>query len=157
MIANVGAPIEMGLYESLDTRDLKELAVFGGCKRHRLTEHWPKRTAKPIVRRNVKPDFLSIQDRRVEFAPHQISQHYLLPGTLNFQIGGKSVRELHDPMIEKWRAHLDRMSHAGAIDLSQNIVREIVFLIESQKPLQIGARAGQFVENGVKRRRFGRL
>jgi hypothetical protein len=31
-------------------------------------------------------------------------------------------RELHNPVIEEWRAHLERMRHAHAVTLVQNIV-----------------------------------
>src|SRR5262245_39935382 len=42
--------------------------------------------------------------------------------------------ELDDAMIEPWRANLERCQHAGAVDLDQDVVREIGHEIGSRCP-----------------------
>ena len=135
MIAQVGAPVEMGSDLSFDSRELKELAMLSGRKSQGILEQRPERSAKPIVRGNVKPDFLSIEDRRKVFRAHQVPQDHLLLGAADFHARRERACELHDPMIEKRRPHFDRMSHAGVIDLGQDIVRKKVFLVEPEEIL----------------------
>ena len=48
--------------------------------------------------------------------------------------------ELHDAVIQKWRPHFDRMRHAHAVHLHQNVVRQIVALIEPKIGRQVVAR-----------------
>ena len=70
MIAQVGAPVEMGPHMSFDSGEVKELAMLGGRKSHGILEQRPERSAEPIVRGNVKTDFLSFEDRRKLFLAH---------------------------------------------------------------------------------------
>src|ERR1700685_3804157 len=120
----------MGVHMSLDSREPKELAMFGGRKCHGFLEQWPQWPAKPSVRGNVKANFLSIEDRWEALRPHQVPQDHFLLGALDFQARRKRACEFHNPMIEKWRPHFHRVRHAGVIDLSQDITRKKIFLIE---------------------------
>ena len=104
------------------------------------------------MRGNVKADFLAVEDRRSEFAAHQISQDHFLPGALDFQVRRERACKLHDAMIEERRAHFHRMSHAGVVHLRQDVIRKKVFLIEPQKGRQIVASRGQFPQDGIERR-----
>jgi hypothetical protein len=84
MIAQVGAPVEMGSHMSFDSRELKELAMFSGRKCHGFLEQRPERSTEPIVRGNVKADFLSIEDGWKAFRAHQVPQDHFLLGALDF-------------------------------------------------------------------------
>ena len=75
-----------------------------------------------------------------------------------FKLGGKRVREFHDPMIEKRRPHFDRMRHAGAIHFGQDIVRQKVFLIEPEvSPANRRPPQASSCNDGIERRRQFRL
>ena len=89
MIAQVGAPVEMSLQKSFNSRELKEFAMFSGRERHGFLEQRPERSAEPVVGGNIKTDLLSIEDLRREFVAHQVPQDHLLPGTLNFHVRRK--------------------------------------------------------------------
>ena len=140
VITQVGAPVEMGLHMSFNSRELKKLAMFGGRECHGFFEQRPERSAKPVVRGNVKTDLLSIEDRRSELAAHQVPQDHLLARALDLHARRERACEFHDPMIEKRRPHFDRMRHAGVIHLGQDIIRQKVFLIEPEIVLQMAVR-----------------
>lgn len=123
----------MGAHAGFNSRDLEKLAMLGGSERQSFLKQGPKRAAEPVVRRNIEADLLSVENRRAQFTPHQIPQNHLLPGALNFKTCRKRSGEFHDPVIEKRRPDLNRVRHAGVVDLSQNIVGKKIFLIEPQK------------------------
>ena len=157
MIAKVGAPVKMGLRMSFQLRDLKEPAMFGGGECQRFLKQRPERPAKPVVRGNIEPTLFSREGRRTEFPAHQVPEDNFLPRALNFQSGRERIGEFHDPVIEKWRSHLDRMSHAGTVDFGQDVIGKKILLIESQECLQVVARPGQFLQHRVERWRQHRL
>ena len=142
---------------SFDSWDLKKVSMFGGRECQCLLKQRPERSPEPVVRGYVESDFLSLEDRRSELVAHQVSQDHLLPATLDLQARRQRASEFHDPMIEKRRPHFHRMSHAGAVDLRQDIVRQEVFLSEPEIGRQIVARASQFLQDGIERRRQCRL
>jgi len=79
MIAQVGAPLEMGARLSFDSRDLKEVPMFGGGECQGFFEQRPQRAPEPIVRGNIETDLLPCEYRRTEFPAHQVPQDYFLP------------------------------------------------------------------------------
>ena len=129
--------------------------MFGRRESHGIFEQRPERPAEPVVRGNVKTDLLSIEDRRGEFAAHQVPQNHLLAGTLDFHAGRERVGELHNPMIQERRPHFHRMRHAGVIHLGEDIVRKKILLIEPEIILQMFA--SQVVQHGIERGRQRRL
>ena len=58
-----------------------------------------------------------------ELALHQFLQNQLLPRAANLERSRQRGGEFHDAMIEKWRPHFERMRHAHAVHLRQNVVR----------------------------------
>ena len=48
----------------------------------------------------------------------------------------KRLGKLADPVIQKRRADLERMSHAHAIHFAENIVGEVILQVESQMPVE---------------------
>src|SRR5882762_5242538 len=95
--------------------------------------------------RNVKPRLLAGQDGGWELVFAQFTQDEFLLRSTNLQVRGQLGCELHDAMIEEWRAHFDGMSHADAVALHQNVIGQIIFLIEPQEVRQSVGSFRQFV------------
>ena len=56
-----------------------------------------------------------------------------------FKDAGKRGGEFDDAMIEKRRAHFDGVGHAHAVNFSQNVVGQKIFLIEPEVRGQVGS------------------
>ncbi len=95
------------------------------------------------MRRNVEAHFLAPKDRRRKLVLHQI----LSAGTsgcraANLQRCRQRGRELDNAVVEKRRPHFQRMRHAHAVRLVQDVVGKIVSLVERQVGSQVvGPRA----------------
>ena len=79
MVAQIGAPVEMGAGVSLELRDLKEVPMLGGGEGQGLFEQRPQGAAEPVVGGDVETGLLSRENRRTEFAAHHVPQDHLLP------------------------------------------------------------------------------
>src|SRR5882762_11789370 len=93
----------------------KELPVFRDSFPQGFDQHRPQRAAEPFMCRNVKPRLLAGQDGGWELVFAQFTQDEFLLRSTNLQVRGQLGCELHDAMIEEWRAHFDGMSHAHAV------------------------------------------
>ena len=49
---------------------------------------------------------------------------------MNLEFMWQACRELDDAMVQKWRTNLERVRHAHAIRLIQDVVRQVVILID---------------------------
>src|SRR5260370_23416323 len=105
----------MALEKTAEPLRMEQISAFGGAVAQRIREQATERPAKPVVRRNIEADFLAAQDCRGQLVFHQLfEKHFLLRATDlqgSRELGGK----LDETVIEKWRTHLDGVSHAHAV------------------------------------------
>ena len=82
---------------------------------------------------------------------HELLQNNLLARALDFEPWRKRSGEFHDAVIEERRPHFNGVRHTHAVDLHQDVVRKVVFLIEPKVRRQIVSGLRQFIENAVER------
>src|SRR6202140_4910166 len=70
VIAEVGAPVEVGSHISFDSWELKKLAMFCGRECYGFLQQRPEWSAEPVVRGNVETDLFSFENRRSELTTH---------------------------------------------------------------------------------------
>ena len=104
--------------------------MFGRAVHQNFLHQRAQAAAQPIVRRNVKADFFPLQNRGWQLIAHQFFQKNLLPRTANLQRCRQRGGKFDDAMIEKRRPYFERVRHAHAIRLVQNIVGKKIALIE---------------------------
>lgn len=144
MIANIGPAPLVRLDQFLNERKPEKIGMRRGSIGHSIHQQRSKRTAKHFMRGNVEADFLSREDARRELRAHQLFQDDFLARSADSQLGGKSRGEFHYTVIEKRRPHFERMRHAHAVGLDENIVRQKILLIEPQISGEMVTRRGQF-------------
>ena len=133
MITEIGAAFEVPSDAGFDGGGPEHFGVSRCAAGERLTHQLPQWSAQPMVGGDIEPDFLPLQDRGRQLSLHQILQNRFLAGATYLEARGQGSGELHDAMIQERGPHFDGMSHAHAVDLHQDIVRQIVLLIERQK------------------------
>jgi len=142
--------------QRLDRLPSEESGVIGRAIHQNLLHHRAQAASKPIVRRDVESDLLPLENRSWQLIAHQFFQKNFLSRTMNLQRCGQGGSEFHDSMIKERRSHFQRMRHAHAIRLIQNIVGKKILLIEPQIRSQIIVCFGaitQFAQNAVERGR----
>ncbi len=98
----------------------------------------PERAAEPLMGGNIEADFSSSKGSRAAAFPASGSRRSTFCRRApHAQIVRQCCGELHDPMIEKRRPHLDGMRHADAVDFGEDIVRKIILLIEPEIGTQV--------------------
>ena len=137
MVSNIGASLQVSTNLFFDHFWPKQAGVLPRTLHQNIPHERAQAPAQPIMCRNVKSDFLAAKNSIGKLAAHQFLQKNFLPRTANLQGCGQRRGEFNDAVIEKWRAHLERMRHAHAIGFVQNIVGKKLFLIEPQKWRQI--------------------
>ena len=70
---------------------------------------------------------------------HQVLQDEFLTRPVDLQRCRNTIGKLDDAMVEKRRPDLQRMRHADAVRLHQNVVGQVVLLVEPQVGVQIAA------------------
>src|SRR2546430_5316673 len=69
-------------------------------------------------------------------------ENYFERGVADFEILRQASGKLDDAMIQEWRPHLERMRHAHAVSLVQDVIGQIIKLIEPEITIQIPDVAG---------------
>ena len=117
---------------------------------------WAQRAAKPLVRRNIESDLSCAAESPAAACPSSasFSRNFCREPRI-LSSGGKRRRELDDAVIEERRSHFDRVRHAHAIGLHQDVVGQVVLLIEPQIRTQIAREHEPLAtrENGIERAR----
>jgi hypothetical protein len=78
-----------------------------------------------LINRNAEPHLRSLDESRRHVTVEDLSQEPLPLPVSDFHRQGQSPRQLCDPMVEEWRAGLEADAHRGAIDLVQNVIRQV--------------------------------
>jgi hypothetical protein len=87
--------------------------------------------------RNVKTDFLAIENRIRQLTCHQFFQQNFLARAVNFQSRRQGRAELHDAVIKEGRPNFKRMSHAHPIGFGENVIGKKIFLIKPEVRTEI--------------------
>ena len=133
MIARIGLPIEMSFQEAIDDVTIEEFPICRETLLQGIDEHSSQWAAQPFMSGNVKAGFFALQDGSRKLVFPQFTQHQLLLSAVDFQSGRELRSEFHDAVIEKWRPNFDRVRHAHAIALYQNIVGQVIVLVEPEQ------------------------
>ena len=89
------------------------------------------------MRGNVEAFLLAREHGVRELVLHQLPQNVLQRGAADLQILGQRSRELHDAVIQKRRPHLERVRHAHAVALVQDVVGQVAELVEPQVAVEL--------------------
>ena len=146
--------------QRLDRLPPEESGVIGRAIHQNLLHHRAQAASQPIVRRNVESDLLPLENRSWQLIAHQFLQKNLLSRTMNLQRSRQGRGKFYNSMIKKWRPHFQRVRHAHAVRLIQNIVGKKISLIEPQIRREIIVCFGaitQFAQNAVERGRQFRM
>ena len=84
-----------------------------------------------------KPSFGRAGHRCGQLVLHQLAQDEFQSRAADLQILRQPRREFHDAVIQKRRTHFERMRHAHAVALVEDVVGQIVELIQPQEAVQI--------------------
>ena len=87
MIAQVGAPVEMRLALSFDSRDAERTRHVRRRRTPRLLRAMAGAVRGTSRAWECRSRFSFCENRRSKFAAHQVPQDHLLPGALDFQAG----------------------------------------------------------------------
>src|SRR5579859_2383420 len=136
VVAEIGAALHVIADERFDAIAAKQIGAVDGRGAEGIHQQRAQRAAKPIVGGNVQAGLGAAQHGVRQFALHQALQHDLVLPTVDFHVLRQARGKLDEAMIEKRRAHLERMRHAHAIDFLQDVVGEVVALIEGQIAVQ---------------------
>jgi hypothetical protein len=121
----------------------KDLRIFCRALAQGLFQQRPQRSTKPVMSRDIEAHFGSMQNRMRQLVLHQLLENYLLPRARNLERCREPVGKLDDTVVEKGRPHLQRVGHADAVRLNQNIIWEIVLLVEPQVRVEVAAVSAQ--------------
>ena len=108
------------------------------------------------MRRDIEAHFRPLQNCRRQLLFHQLLQDYFLLRAANLQGSGELGGKLDNAVIQKWRSHFDRMRHAHAVALRQNVIRQIISLVqpEIRRKVIAGSRKSiDFAEDSFQRTR----
>src|SRR5215469_1701584 len=97
------------------------------------------------MRGNIKAVFSTPNNRKWQLRLHQTLQDDFQRSTAHLEMIWKSGSELDDAMVQVGWTHFQRMRHAHAIHLLQQIVGQIVALVKSQVAIEaaVAVRRGQ--------------
>src|SRR5262249_3033652 len=87
--------------------------------------------------RNVESNLRSAQRHIWQFVFHHATQYVLGLRTAQFEVRRQPPGEIDNPWIEKWRPHLERMSHTDPVHFVKDVVRQVVTLVEIEIALQL--------------------
>lgn len=122
MITEISTPFQVNAHDGVDRVPRKNLGLAYVLLAERFFEQRPQRCAKPVMNRDVETLFPARENGGRKAIAHEFPQDELQPAAANLHVLRERGRELHNPVIEEWRAHLERMRHAHAVTLVQNIV-----------------------------------
>jgi len=115
---------------------IEDPGSLNGLGRQGIHQQPAQRPAEPVVSRDVEANLLAVQHRVRQLAPHQLPQDELLLESADLQVLGQGSREIHDARIEERRPHLERMGHAHAVGLVEDVIRQVITLVHPQVPVQ---------------------
>src|ERR1700761_9009133 len=122
----------MSVDERADGFGREEAGVAYGVRTQGFEHERAERAAEPFVSGDVEAFLAALQDGRRKFLADELAQHVLGAAAVNLEGCGQLRGKLYDAVIEKWRAHFERMRHAHAIALIENVVGQVVVLIDEQ-------------------------
>ena len=143
MVAVICASIEMVGDGPVDTRPVKKSGCLDRLSIDRIKQAIFQNRPKPVVRRDVETLLRSGQHRLWELVTHQLAKDVLEGRSANLQIVREAGGEFHDAMIEERRADFERMRHAHAIRLVEDVVGKVILLVDEQG---ISSRKPHFAE-----------
>ena len=120
-------------------RPRDETRFFYAFAVERVQQQGLQMATQPVMHRNVESLFFPGEDALRQLVLHQSAQKVLQRATLNAVIGRKPGREFDDAVIEEGWPDFQRVRHAHSIDLSEQVVGQIVSLIECHEATDVSA------------------
>jgi hypothetical protein len=85
------------------------------------------------MRRNIETYLRPLNDCRRELIFHHFFENVFLARPADLKIQRQTSSKFHDAVVKERGANFDRMGHAHAVRLHQDVVRKIVVLVELQE------------------------
>src|SRR5437762_9965100 len=95
-----------------------------------IAQSLPQRPAEPARQRNREALLGPVQDLARQIRLHRLLQQVLALLTADLQCGRQGRQPFHQRMIHQRLADLERMGHAGSIDLGVDVADQIGFEIQ---------------------------
>ena len=94
--------------------------------------------------RNRKAHLVPVQESCDRYGSSAFLKMYLPSPPPQLQSDGRPRRPLHELMVQQRHAHLERVRHAGAVDLGQDVARQLGLQVDvlDQRQRIVGRRAG---------------
>ena len=137
MVTEVCLAFEVAFHKAFNRVPAKQIGISGKPFLQGFQKQHPQWSSQPLVSGNVESDFLPTQNCPRQLLLHQLLQQELLVLAPDFQMSGQSRRKFHNTMVKERWPHFDRMCHAHAVALGENVVGEKVLLIEPEERRQI--------------------
>src|ERR1051326_8899187 len=118
-------PIEVFANQALHFQPMKQARLFNGLPRQRIEQQRTQYAAKPVVRGYVETLLLAREDRLRQLVFHQAAKQEFQLRAADLQVLRQPGRKLDDAVIEERRTYLERMRHAHAVALVEDIVGQV--------------------------------
>ena len=99
---------------------------------HRVEQKRAKDAAEPIVRGDVETFFSSREDGLGELIAHELLENVLQAETVHLEVSGQRSGELNDSVVEEGRPDFERVRHAHAVALVEDVVGQIEQLVQPE-------------------------
>ena len=124
-------------YQGLDCSRIEDAGGGDSVRRQRIEQQLAQRAAEPVVCGNVEAALLAVEHGVGQAAAHQLLEQELGVEAAHLVFLRERGGEFDDAVIQERRPHLERVRHAHAIALIQDVVGQIVMLIDEQVPVQV--------------------
>ena len=118
---------------TLDSGPVEHASAFDRLSREHSEQHRLQDRAEPMVRRDIEAFLLPREHGRRDLVTHQLAKNELQLRASYFEIVRKASGIFDDTVVEKRRAHFQRMGHAHAIRLVEDVVGKVVLLIDKKE------------------------
>ncbi len=102
----------------------------------KVVEQGAEGAAKPACDRNAKPLLGTVENRMRQALSGRFLEDALRLTSAEFPGGGHRLDEIDQPRVEHGSADFQAASHAGAVDLEEDVFGEIGLLVEQERVRQ---------------------
>src|SRR5438552_7352623 len=142
--------------EALDVPRVEEAAPPGRLRQEQLADEGAQPAAEPAAQGDGKALLGPAEDRRGDEAAQRALEDVLARPSPQLQLGGDGGRELDELVVQQGHARLDRVGHAHAVHLGEDVEREVLLdvqVLERREPVPISrAQVGGRLPPGIARR-----
>ena len=88
-----------------------------------------KRPAEPLIQGQAKPHLRTLEKARGNVAGQNQTKNPLSLSSMDLEVQRQPPCKFHKPIIQEWHSGFKTRGHTGAIELRQNVFRQIIYQV----------------------------